>query len=54
VKKSKDQGLSRVKKAMDSKQNPLAMLEIYFVRTSCHILDINSEEMVNRIWKKAL
>jgi hypothetical protein len=54
VKKLKDQGLSRVKKAMDSKQNPLAMWEMDFVGTSCRILDINSEETINRIWKRAL
>ncbi len=54
VKKPKDQGLSRVKKAMDSKQNLLSMWEIDFVRTSCCILDINSEEMINRIVKRAL
>jgi hypothetical protein len=56
VKKTKDQGLSRVKKAMDSKQNPLSMWEIDFIRTSCRILilDINGEEMVNRIVKRAL
>ncbi len=53
VKKQKDQGLSQVKKAMDSKQNPLSMWEIDFVRTSCRILDINSEEMINRIVKRA-
>ncbi len=54
MKKSKDQGLSQVKKAMDSKQNPLALWEIDFVRTSCRILDINGEDMIKRIWKRAL
>ncbi len=54
MKKSKDQGLSQVKKAMDSKQNPLAPWEIDFVRTSCRILDINGEDMIKRIWKRAL
>jgi hypothetical protein len=39
---------------MDSKQNPLAMWEIDFICTSCRILDINSEETINRIWKRAL
>jgi hypothetical protein len=43
VKKPKDQGLSRVKKAMDSKQNPLSMWERDFVRTSCRILDIKKQ-----------
>jgi hypothetical protein len=54
VKMPKDQGLSQVKKAMDSKQNPLSMWEMDFIRTSCCILDINSEEMINRIVKRAL
>jgi hypothetical protein len=54
VKKPKDQGLSRVKKAMDSKQNQLSMWEIDFVRMSCCILDLNSEEVINRIAKRAL
>jgi hypothetical protein len=54
VKKPKDQGLSRVKKAMDSKQNPLSMWEIDFVPTSCRILDLNSEEVINWIAKRAL
>ncbi len=39
---------------MDSKQNPLSMWEIDFIRTSCRILDVDSEEMINRIGKKAL
>jgi hypothetical protein len=54
VRKSKDQGHSRVKKAMDSKQNPLSIWETDFIRTSCCILDINSEEMIYRIVKRAL
>ncbi len=49
-----DKGLSRLKKAMDSNQNPLSPSEVDFVRTSCRILDINSEEMINRIGKRAL
>jgi hypothetical protein len=30
VKRSQDQGLSRVKKALDNKENPLSRLEIEF------------------------
>jgi hypothetical protein len=52
VRRSTDKGLSRLKRAMDS--NPLSPSEVDFVRTSCRILDINSEEMVNRIGKRAL
>ncbi len=54
VKKPKDQGLSRVKKALDNKENPLSMWEIDFIRTSCRILDINIEEVINRIAKRAV
>ncbi len=54
VRRSTDKGLSRLKRAMDSNQNPLSPSEIDFVRTSCRILDIDSEEMVNRIGKRAL
>jgi hypothetical protein len=54
VKRSKDQGLSRVKKALDNKENPLSIWEIEFIRTSCRILDINSEAVMKRIMKKAI
>jgi hypothetical protein len=54
VKKSRDQGLSRVKKALDNDENPLSIWEIDFIRTSYRILDINSEEMINRIVKRAM
>jgi hypothetical protein len=54
VRRSTDKGLSRLKRAMDSNQNPLSPSEVDFARTSCHILDIDSEEMVNRIGKRAL
>jgi hypothetical protein len=54
VRRSTDKGLSRLKRAMDSNQNPLCQSEIDFVHTSCCILDIDSEEMINRIGKRAL
>jgi predicted HicB family RNase H-like nuclease len=54
VKRSKDQGLSRVKKALDNKENPLSIWEIEFIRTSCRILDINNEDVMKRIVRKAL
>jgi hypothetical protein len=54
VKKPKDQGLSRVKKALDNKENLLSVWEIDFICTSCRILDINSEEVINRIAKRAV
>jgi F0F1-type ATP synthase membrane subunit b/b' len=54
VKRSQDQGLSRVKKALGNKENPLSRWEIEFVRTSCHILDVNSEQVMKRIIKRAI
>jgi hypothetical protein len=54
VKRLQDQGLSRVKKALDNKENPLSRWEIEFIRTSCHILDVNSEQMMKRIIKRAI
>ncbi len=54
MKRSRDQGLSRVKKALDNKENPLSIWEIEFICTSCRILDLNSEEVMNRIVKRAI
>jgi hypothetical protein len=54
VKISRDQGLSRVKKALDNKENPLSRYELEFVRTSCCILDINSEDTIRCIVKRAI
>jgi hypothetical protein len=54
VERWKDQGLSRVKKALDNKENPLSRCELEFVRTSCRILDINSEDTIKRIVKRAI
>jgi hypothetical protein len=54
VRRSSDKGLSRLKRAMDNDQNPLSMAEVDFVQTSCHILGIDSAEMINVIGKKAL
>ncbi len=45
VKKSRDLGLDRVKKALE-KENPLSKFELEFIRTSCRILDINSEDVI--------
>jgi hypothetical protein len=54
VKKSRDLGLTRVKKALEKKENPLSKFELEFVRTSCRILDINSEGTIRSIVKRAL
>ncbi len=52
--RSRDQGLSRVKKDLDNKENPLSRYEIEFVRTSCRILDINYEDTIRNIVKRAI
>jgi hypothetical protein len=54
VRRSSDKGLSRLKRAMDSDQNPLSMAEIDFVQTSCRVLGIDSAEMISVIGRKAL
>jgi hypothetical protein len=54
VRRSTDKGLSRLKKAMDSNQNPLSPAEMDFVHKSCHILGIDSAEMIDVIGRKAL
>jgi hypothetical protein len=43
VKRSKDVALEHVKKALYTKGNLLTKTEMAFIRTSCHILGINSE-----------
>jgi hypothetical protein len=53
VKRSKDLGLDHAKRALSNKENPLSRLEVEFVRTSCHILGINSEATMRAIVKKA-
>jgi hypothetical protein len=53
VKRSRDLGLDHVKKALSNKENPLSKLELDFIRTSCHILDINSEDTIKSIVKRA-
>ncbi len=54
MKRSRDLGLGRVKKALEKKENPLSKFELEFIRTSCCILDINSEEVIKGIVKRAL
>jgi hypothetical protein len=54
VKRSRDLGLSHVKQALDNKENSLSKFELKFVRTSCRILDINSEDTIKSIVKRAL
>jgi hypothetical protein len=54
VRRSQDQGLSQVKKALDNRENPLSKWEIQFIRTSCQILDVNSDLTMKRIIKRAI
>jgi hypothetical protein len=53
VKRSKDAALEHVRKALYTKGSLLTKAEIGFVRTSCHILGINSETTMKVIVKKA-
>jgi hypothetical protein len=53
VKRTKDAALEHVKKALYTNGNPLTRPEIGFIRTSCHILGINSETTMRVIVKKA-
>jgi hypothetical protein len=54
VRRSTDKGLSWLKRATDSNQNPLSPAEMDFVHTSCRILGIASMEMIDVIGRKAL
>jgi hypothetical protein len=53
VKRSRDLGLDRIKKALEKKENPLSKFELEFIRMSCRILDINSEDVIKGIVKRA-
>jgi hypothetical protein len=52
--KATDKGLSRVKKALENGENPLSAAEVDFMQTCCRILDINSEETVREIRRRAV
>jgi hypothetical protein len=54
IKNSLDKGLSRQKEALENNQIPLLAAEVDFVQSSCWILGIDSEEMVEVIGKKAV
>jgi hypothetical protein len=54
VKKSRDLGLDHVKRALANKEIPLSKPELDFVRTSCRILNINSDDMIKSIVKRAI
>jgi hypothetical protein len=53
VKRTKDEVLEHVKVAMREGGNPLTKQEVSFSRTSCHILGIDSGNMVKAILKGA-
>jgi hypothetical protein len=53
VKKSRDLGLDHVKRALSNKENPLSKLEMDFILTSCRILDINSDDTIRSIMRRA-
>jgi hypothetical protein len=53
VKRMKDAALEHIKKALRTNRNLLTRLELGFIRTSCHILGINSEATIRVIVKRA-
>jgi hypothetical protein len=53
VKRTKDAALEHVKNALRTNGNLLTRLEVGFVRTSCHILGINSKATMRVIVKRS-
>ncbi len=53
MKRSKDAAIEHVRKALYTNGNLLTKAEMGFIRTSCHILGINSETTMRVIVKKA-
>jgi hypothetical protein len=53
VKRTKDAALEHVRRALPDGGNPLTKPEVSFVRTSCHILGIDSGTTMKAIVKKA-
>jgi hypothetical protein len=49
----RNSGLNHVKRALSNKENLLSKLEQEFVHTSCRILDINSEDTMRSIVRRA-
>jgi hypothetical protein len=53
VKRTKDAALEHVKRSLREGGNPLTKPEVSFLRTSCHILGIDSSTRMKAIMKKA-
>jgi hypothetical protein len=53
VRRTKDAALEHVKKALRTNGSLLTKLELGFIRTSCHILGINSKATIRVIVKRA-
>jgi hypothetical protein len=53
VKRTRDEALEHVKTTLCEGGNPLTKQEVSFIRTSCHILGIESGNMVKAIVKGA-
>ncbi len=53
VKRTKDAALKHVRRSLREGGSPLTKPEVSFVRTSCHILGINSSTTMKAIMKKA-
>jgi hypothetical protein len=53
VRRTRDETLEHVKAALREGGNPLTKQEVSFIRTSCHILGVDSGNMVKTIVKEA-
>jgi hypothetical protein len=53
VKRTRDEALEHVKTSLRKGGNPLTKQEVSFIRTSCHILGIDSSNTMKAIVKKA-
>ncbi len=53
VKRTRDEALEDIKIALHEGRNPLTKQEVSFIRTSCHILGINSGSTMKAIMKGA-
>jgi hypothetical protein len=53
VKRTRDEALEHIKTALREGGNPLTKQEMSFIRTSCHILGIDSGNMVKAIVRGA-
>jgi hypothetical protein len=53
IRKSRDETLEHVRNALRERGNPLTKQEMRFIRTSCHILGVDSSNVMKAIVKEA-